>query len=119
MLLQADQILWGTPPGSAVPDTVPPSVPTGLAALPGGTSVRLTWAASTDNVGVSGYDVYRNGAPATSVGGTSATGEAANPSYQVFCDPQLPRHEYLHGPGQGDRLPGRLARLGPRTLTGP
>ena len=126
VLLQADQILWGTPPGSAVPDTVPPSVPTGLAALPGGTSVRLTWAASTDNVGVSGYDVLR----VTNTGGTAValatvtarywfTGEAANPSYQVFCDPQLPRHEYLHGPGQGDRLPGRLARLGPRTLTGP
>ena len=44
-------------------DTTAPSVPTGLAATtPSTTSVKLTWNASTDNVGVAGYDVFRDGA---------------------------------------------------------
>jgi len=45
------------------PDTTPPSPPTGLAAaVASPTRVDLTWTASTDNVGVAGYSVYRNGA---------------------------------------------------------
>ncbi|MFC4997305.1 cellulase family glycosylhydrolase [Dactylosporangium cerinum] len=52
-------------------DTVAPSVPAGLTvAGTTGTSVSLTWTASTDNSGtVAGYDIYRG---ATKVG-TSAT----------------------------------------------
>lgn len=44
-------------------DATPPSAPTGLSATldPGATSVTLGWSASTDNVGVAGYNVYRNG----------------------------------------------------------
>lgn len=42
-------------------DIMPPTVPTGLAgAAQSGTSVRLTWTASTDNVGVAGYRIYRD-----------------------------------------------------------
>ncbi len=43
-------------------DTIPPSVPTGVTAtvLPG-LQVQVSWTASTDNVGVAGYYVYRNG----------------------------------------------------------
>jgi Concanavalin A-like lectin/glucanases superfamily/IPT/TIG domain/Calcineurin-like phosphoesterase/Fibronectin type III domain len=49
----------GQPPQ---PDTTPPSVPTGLAATLGGPAqVNLVWTASTDNVGVTGYKIYRNG----------------------------------------------------------
>ncbi len=45
----------------ASPDVTPPSVPTGLAASNVTQSTAtLTWTASTDNVGVAGYDVYRN-----------------------------------------------------------
>jgi len=44
-------------------DTTPPSTPTNLAATPvSGTQVNLTWTASTDNVGVTGYKVFRDGA---------------------------------------------------------
>ena len=44
------------------PDVVAPSTPTGLAApTVSSTSVVLTWNASTDNVGVTGYEVRRNG----------------------------------------------------------
>jgi hypothetical protein len=44
------------------PDTTPPSTPTGLTQLPTSTSqIDLKWSASTDDVGVTGYKVFRNG----------------------------------------------------------
>lgn len=43
-------------------DTQPPSTPGGLiAAATGTTGIALSWTRSTDNVGVSGYWVYRGG----------------------------------------------------------
>ena len=43
-------------------DTIAPSTPTGLVATAAGaTTINLTWSASTDNVGVTGYIVKRNG----------------------------------------------------------
>jgi hypothetical protein len=47
-----------------------PTAPGNLAyTQPASGQIRLTWNASTDNVGVTGYDVYANGALRTSVGG--------------------------------------------------
>jgi fibronectin type 3 domain-containing protein len=47
-------------------DLTPPSVPTGLTATaPTSASVHLAWAASTDNVGVTSYHIYRS-SPGTS-----------------------------------------------------
>ena len=44
-------------------DTTPPTVPTGLTATAVSTSqINLSWTASTDNVGVTGYNIYRGGA---------------------------------------------------------
>lgn len=59
----------GTPPPPPPPaDTTPPSQPTGLTATAASsTQINLSWTASTDNVGVTGYKVYRNGS-ATPVG---------------------------------------------------
>src|SRR5205807_93227 len=55
----------------AAPDTTPPSVPTGLAANAVYSSqINLSWAASSDNVGVSGYRVFRDG---TQIATTSTT----------------------------------------------
>ena len=52
------------------PDTVPPTVPANLTATAVSSSqINLSWTASTDNVGVSGYRIFRGGAQA----GTSAT----------------------------------------------
>lgn len=52
------------------PDTLPPPAPTGLAAAVDGASVNLSWQTVSacvspprDNFGVSGYRVYRDGAP--------------------------------------------------------
>ena len=53
-------------------DTTPPTVPAGLAVTGVTTStVTISWTASTDNVGVAGYKVFRNG---TQVGTTAGTG---------------------------------------------
>ena len=43
-------------------DTTPPSTPTGVSATAASSSqINVIWAASTDNVGVTGYRVFRNG----------------------------------------------------------
>ena len=55
-------------------DTKPPTVPTGLAATSvTANAVSLKWNQSTDNVGVTGYTVYRNGTAVGSTGGPTAT----------------------------------------------
>lgn len=47
---------------SGPPDTTAPSAPSSLTApSKSNVTVNLSWTASTDNVGVIGYDVYRNG----------------------------------------------------------
>lgn len=51
-------------------DTTPPSVPTNLAAVNiTTTGMTLTWTSSTDNVGVTGYSVYRDSTLTGSTGG--------------------------------------------------
>jgi fibronectin type 3 domain-containing protein len=53
-------------------DTTPPSVPTGVTATAGGgAQVGVAWSASTDNVGVSGYTVYRNAVALATVGAST------------------------------------------------
>jgi fibronectin type 3 domain-containing protein len=49
--------------GATTPaDTTPPTVPSNLAAVAAGSfTINLTWTGSTDNVGVSGYLVFRDG----------------------------------------------------------
>jgi fibronectin type 3 domain-containing protein len=55
-------------------DTTPPTVPTGVTATAvGSTGVNLSWNASTDDVSVAGYTVYRNGAVLTTVSGSTLT----------------------------------------------
>ncbi|SEO53861.1 GH12 family glycosyl hydrolase domain-containing protein [Actinacidiphila rubida] len=70
--------------GNTGGDTQAPSVP-GTPTVSGTTasSVSLAWAPSTDNVGVTGYDVYRGGQLAGSVTGTSFTdtGLSASTAY--------------------------------------
>lgn len=57
-----------------IQDITAPSMPAGLSAEDiGYTSLKLTWQASTDDTGVSGYDIYRNDKKVMSVSGTSYT----------------------------------------------
>jgi chitodextrinase len=69
------------PLSGGTPDTSPPSTPGTLSASgTTSTSTTLSWGASTDNVGVTGYDVIRNGATVATVTGTSTTQTGLTPS---------------------------------------
>ncbi|WP_420553192.1 endonuclease [Tenacibaculum aiptasiae] len=58
----------------SIPDTTAPSAPSSLTASNvTQTSVNLAWTASTDNVGVSGYDVFRGSTKITTVTSTNYT----------------------------------------------
>ncbi|MDA7717072.1 fibronectin type III domain-containing protein, partial [bacterium] len=60
---------------SVTPDTQAPTVPTNLTASTiTNTTVDLNWNASTDNVGVTGYEIFR---------GTTSIGTSATTSYNV------------------------------------
>ncbi len=79
------------PANLTTPDWTPPSVPAGLAAtVVSSGEIDLTWSASTDNVGVTGYTVYRNGALLTTTGaGVTAwadTTVAASTAYSYAVD---------------------------------
>lgn len=66
-----------------VADTTSPTQPTSLGALAASSSqINLTWTASTDNVGVTGYQVYRSGGttPLATVTTTSYGDTGLNPS---------------------------------------
>ncbi len=72
--------------GGGEDDTQAPTAPANLRSpAQTATSLSLAWDAATDNVGVTGYDVYVGTTPATSVGTTSATVSGLNPdtSYSV------------------------------------
>lgn len=69
--------------GTGGGDTTPPSVPANLA-VTGTTSssASLSWSASTDNVGVAGYRVYRGGVQVGTTAGTSFTDTGLSASTQ-------------------------------------
>ena len=65
-------------------DTTPPTAPTGLTAVAAGSSqVNLNWNAGSDAVGVTGYDLFRNGVLLRTLTGLTAsdTGLAASTTY--------------------------------------
>jgi len=53
------------------PDTIPPTVPTNLTAVPTINAISLSWSASTDNVAVAGYVVRRDGTAVATVASTN------------------------------------------------
>jgi len=72
---------------SGLVDTEPPTAPSSLSASNSTqTSIDLSWNASTDNVGVTGYDVYKNGSLETSTSSASVTisGLSCGNSYSFY-----------------------------------
>jgi chitodextrinase len=66
-------------------DTTPPTVPAGLTATPTSTTaVVLSWSAATDAVGVTGYEVLRDGAIVLVTAGTTAN-DAGLASATRYC----------------------------------
>ncbi len=73
--------------GGATPDTQAPTAPSALAASNvTETALTLAWTASTDNVGVTGYDVYQGSTVVTNVTATTAniSGLTANTAYSFY-----------------------------------
>jgi hypothetical protein len=71
VLFDRSQLATLTVTGTTTSDSTPPSVPTGLSSSNvTSTGMTLSWSPSTDNVGVTGYEVFRNG---TSIGTTATT----------------------------------------------
>ncbi len=72
---------------SSTADTQAPTAPTNLTSSSiTESSVVLSWTASTDNVGVTGYDIYRNGSLLASTTSTSysVTGLSASTTYTFY-----------------------------------
>lgn len=73
--------------GTGVPDTEAPTAPSSLAASNTTTSTTdLNWTASTDNVAVTGYNIYQDGALIDTAPSNSytATGLASSTSYDFY-----------------------------------
>ena len=75
--------------GGPSPDLLPPSTPLGFAATGSTqTTISVSWPKSTDNVGVAGYELYRNGALAGTTGALGYTfgGLTCGTSYTLAID---------------------------------
>lgn len=78
------------PPGS---DATPPTNPSGLTAtVTNSNTVTLSWTASTDNVGVTSYGVYRDGLPIFNV--QNPNGSAPAPT--TFADVNVPPGTFVY-----------------------
>ena len=76
-------------PACVATDTTPPSTPTNLTVSSRtGTSITLTWTASTDDTGVAGYGLYRAGTRIGSASGTTGifSGLTCGTSYTLAVD---------------------------------
>ncbi|MEV0228470.1 LamG-like jellyroll fold domain-containing protein [Nonomuraea sp. NPDC050786] len=83
-----------TPIGPAgPPDTQPPTAPGSLAATGGQGSAQLSWTASTDNVGVVGYNVHRSTTAGFTPSGANQVGSTAGTS---FTDSGVPAGTYYY-----------------------
>ena len=83
------EVIPGTYLLTQPPDTQPPTAPTNLASSAiTQISFTLSWTASTDNVGVTGYDIYQNGIKInpSNITGTSynVTGLAPSTTYSYY-----------------------------------
>ena len=89
-------------------DTTPPSDPTGLTATATyKTNIDLSWSASSDNVGVTGYKIYRDGAYLTDVGPQLTYSDGGRPcgldaQLHGDCDRRPAERVRSQQPGDGD-----------------
>ncbi|MDX6647209.1 MAG: hypothetical protein QOK40_2936 [Miltoncostaeaceae bacterium] len=82
-------------------DTVPPNPPTGLASAPGAGGFTLGWNPASDNTGVTGYTVYRDGVALGEVTTNRYTDATAAPtgSYRYTVDAfDAARNQSLQSP---------------------
>ena len=105
----------------ATPDTQAPSVPTGLSgSAPNSGVANLSWNASTDNVAVTGYRVYRGGSylgssATTSYADTTVAG-CTSYSYQVAAYDAVPNVSAASG-AINVAVPDSIAPTTPTSLS--
>jgi acid phosphatase type 7 len=92
-------------------DISPPTIPTGLTAtVVNPNHVHLTWQASTDDVGVTGYTVYRNGSQLAVVDGATTS----------YSDTDVvPGTQYSYAVDAFDAASNRSPRSSPAVVTTP
>ena len=74
-------VVSATTPSGSTPDASAPTTPTGLTATAVSSSqINLSWAASTDNVGVTGYRIYRGGNQIATSATTNYSNTGLSPS---------------------------------------
>jgi chitodextrinase len=124
---QSASVSVTTPPAST--DSSPPTVPTGLAAGLSGSTVNLSWNASADNVGVTGYTVYRDAAVLATAPGTStsysdsAAARGATHTYAVDAFDAAGNHSAqsaavsIHVPGVPNFVQGTVVTTGSRVTS--
>ena len=84
-------VAFRTPVSGGGTDTTPPTTPTNLTAMVSGTQINLSWTASTDNTGISGYLLERcQGA------GCSNFAQIATPSTTTYSDVGLGAGSYSY-----------------------
>ena len=92
-------------------DTQAPSTPGGFTANAiTATQVNLSWQASTDNVGIAGYTIYRDGATLTTVSGSTL-------SYSDFTT--IPTTTYSYSVDAFDAAGNHSSQSAPASVTTP
>ena len=106
------QIQFNPPVSTQVrPDIQAPAAPTGLTAnTTNSQTVILTWTGSSDNVGVVGYTIYRNGM-------SIATASSSNLTFTDTAT--LPNTEYTYGVDAYDQAGNHSAVSAPLLVTTP
>lgn len=102
IVLAAGQNIWSSL-ASASPDISPPTIPTNLRITgSSSTSIDVAWDASTDDVGVTGYHVYRNSSLISS------------PTLPTYTDTGLtPNSNYIYTISAYDAVGNTSSQSGP------
>jgi hypothetical protein len=97
-----------------VVDSTAPTAPTGLQANVSGSNVALTWPASSDNVGVSGYSVHRG---ATAEFNVTAGSKIADVTTTSHTDSSVPAGTHYYKVVAKDASNNTSPASGPATAT--
>ncbi len=120
-----DVALYLYDPTLATPDNSAPTTPTNLtAAAISSSQINLSWTPSTDNIGVTGYSIRRNGVPltTTTLDTYTDTGLAASTlySYTVLAFDAAGNNSALSAPAQATTQAVPTDNQSPTvTITGP
>ena len=88
-----------------VPDTNKPAAPTNLdATANGSTQVNLTWDASTDDVAVTGYRVYRDGTTWSTVSSGTSSSDVVLPGTYTYEVRAVDAADNLSDPSNADTV---------------